>query len=63
MSNTTNVVDSLNGHFKESYSDKIKDLIPEGVKLYNMIPFNSVDKQPGNLYHQPVILGLEHGKL
>jgi hypothetical protein len=21
----------------------------------------SKDKQPGNLYHQPVILGLEHG--
>ena len=47
----TNDVTTLNGHFKETYSDKIKDLIPEGVKLVNMISFNSADKQPGNLYH------------
>lgn len=56
-----NQVDTLNGHFKESYADKIKDLIPEGVKFFNMVPFNSAEKQPGNFYHQPVILGLEHG--
>lgn len=43
-----NEVATLNGHFKESYADKLKDLIPEGVKLYNMVPFNSADKQPGN---------------
>mgnify|MGYP001595300392 CR=1 FL=1 len=57
----SNAVDTLNGHFKESYADKIKDLIPEGVKFYNMVEFNSADKQPGNYYHQPVTLGLEHG--
>jgi len=61
MANSTNIVESLNGHFKEAYADKIKDLIPEGVKLVNMVKFNEADKQPGNLYHQPVILGLEHG--
>lgn len=61
MAGESNQVDTLNGHFKESYADKIKDLIPEGVKLYNMISFNSADKQPGNYYHQPVTLGLEHG--
>ena len=53
--------DSLNANFKESYGDDIKDLIPEGLKLYNMIKFAARDKQPGNLFHQPVILGHEHG--
>ena len=54
-------VDTLNGLFKESYADKIKDLVPEGVKLLNMISFNSSEKAPGNLFHAPVTLGLEHG--
>jgi hypothetical protein len=53
--------DSLNALFKESYADKLKDLIPDGVKLYKMIKFMSKDKMPGNLFHQPVILGHEHG--
>src|SRR5271167_3697884 len=52
---------SLNAMFKENYADKIEDLIPDGVKLLNLIKFMPKDKQPGNLYHQPVILGLEHG--
>ena len=39
----------------------MKELIPDGVKILNMIKFMSKDKQPGNLYHQPVVLGLEHG--
>jgi len=58
---TANQVDTLNGIFKEVYADKIKDLIPEGVILYNKIPFSNEGKQTGNLYHQPVTLGLEHG--
>ncbi len=53
--------DTLNGLFKESYADKLENLIPEGLKLYKLIDFLSKDKQPGNLYHQPVILGHEHG--
>lgn len=61
MASAVNTVESLNGLFKESYADKIKDLVPEGVKLYNMIPFNSSQKQTGNLYHCPLALGLEHG--
>lgn len=68
MSNTTNVwsnpqgtVGNLNGLFKETYANKLEQLIPEQVKLMNMIPFLPKDKMPGNLYHQPVILGLEHG--
>lgn len=59
--NPSATVGNLNGLFKETYANKLEQLIPEQVKLMNMIPFLSKDKQPGNLYHQPVILGLEHG--
>lgn len=58
---TANTLNTLNGFFKETYADKLNDLIPDGVKLLNKIKFMSKDKQPGNLYHQPVILGHEHG--
>lgn len=58
---SANTIDTLNGMFKEVYADKIENLIPDGVKLYNMIPFNKESKALGNLYHQPVVLGLEHG--
>lgn len=58
---TSNNLTTLNGLFKEAYADKLKELIPDGVKLLNKISFLSKDKQPGNLYHQPVILGQEHG--
>jgi hypothetical protein len=61
MAQQASTVDTLNGLFKESYASKIQDLVPEGVKLLNMVSFNSSDKQPGNLYHAPVTLGLEHG--
>jgi hypothetical protein len=47
----SNVVGNLNGLFKEVYADKMKELIPDMVKLLNMIKFMSKDKQPGNLYH------------
>src|ERR1019366_5739878 len=56
-----NEVGNLNGFFKETYANKLEQLIPDGVKLLNKIPFLPKDKQPGNLYHQPVILGMEHG--
>lgn len=58
---TANNLSSLNGMFKECYAEKLGELIPDGVKLLNKIKFLSKDKQPGNLYHQPVILGMEHG--
>jgi hypothetical protein len=61
MSTAANGLSTLNGFFKEAYADKLGELIPDGVKLLNKIKFMSKDKQPGNLYHQPVILGLEHG--
>lgn len=61
MGSANTFADSLNGLFKEAYADKLENLIPEGLKLYKMIDFLAKDKQPGNLYHQPVILGHEHG--
>lgn len=56
-----NTISTLNGLFKEVYADKLENLIPDGVQLLNMIPFVEQDAQPGNLYHQPVVLGHEHG--
>lgn len=56
-----NTVGNLNGLFKEVYADKLKELIPDGVKLLNKIKFAPKDKQPGNLFHQACILGGEHG--
>ena len=56
-----NVVQSLNGLFKEVYADKIKNLIPEGTRLVQKIPFSERKHTLGSLYHQPVVLGLEHG--
>lgn len=61
FSTPDNTVGNLNGLFKEVYADKLKDLIPDGVKVMNKVKFNGKDKQPGNLFHQPVILGQEHG--
>lgn len=61
MSNATNDFDTLNAIYKEAYADRVKDLIPEGVKVLNMIKFQPSEKQPGNFYIQPVTLGLEHG--
>ena len=58
---STNTVGNLNGFFKEVYADKLHELIPEGLKLVNMIKFIGKEKQGGNLFHQPVILGMEHG--
>ncbi len=54
MSQQTNDFASMNAIYKEAYADKVKDLIPEGVKVYNMFDFQSADKQPGNQYIQPV---------
>lgn len=62
MAQTNNDFNTMNSIFKEAYADRVKDLIPDGVKLLNMVTFTAAEKQPGNLYHQPVTLGLEHGK-
>lgn len=54
-------LDSLNGLFKEIYADQLENLIPDGVKLLNKIPFAKKEAALGGFYHQPVTLGLEHG--
>lgn len=59
--NPSGTVGTLNGLFKETYANELENLIPDGVKILNKIKFQSREKQPGNLFHQPVILGLEHG--
>jgi hypothetical protein len=56
-----NTVDQLNGLYKQVYGDSIKNLVPDGVKLYNQIPFNKESDKLGDRYHQPVVLQLEHG--
>lgn len=61
MAGPNNNLTTLNGLFKEVYANKLENLIPDGVKLLNMISFVSRQHQEGNLYHQPVVLGLEHG--
>lgn len=61
MSSTANTLDTLNGLFKEVYAKDLEDLIPDGVKLLTKIPFAKKDSQVGNFYHQPVVLGQEHG--
>lgn len=61
MSSSANDLTTLNGLFKEVYADSLENLVPEGVKLMPRVKFISKEKQPGNFYHAPVILGLEHG--
>lgn len=36
-------------------------MIPDGVKLLNMIGFIAADKRGGDFYNQPVTLSMEHG--
>jgi hypothetical protein len=56
-----NTVATLNGLFKEKYADKVMNLIPDNVCVLNMVDFVGQDKVTGNLFHQPVVLGSEHG--
>jgi len=61
MAQQANTVATLDGHFKEVYASKIRDLVPEGMKMLKLAEFSAAEKLLGNLYHQPVVLGLEHG--
>lgn len=56
-----NTVSTLNGLFKEVYAADIKDLVPSQVKMINLVPFSAGEKQLGNQFNEPVILGLEGG--
>ena len=55
------ITGTLNGLFKEVYAKELVNLIPDGVKLLTKIPFSKRDAALGSFYHQPVILGHEHG--
>jgi len=57
---TVNVVSTLDGLFKRIYADKVLNLIPENVKLLNMVSFQAADKL-GESYRQPVIVQQEQG--
>jgi hypothetical protein len=57
-----NTVASLNANFKQIYT-KIKDLVPAQYKFSKMISFSKGDKQLGNSINEPVVLGLEGGRL
>lgn len=61
MASSANTLDTLNGLFKEVYASELKDLIPDGAKLLKRIPFAKKESTLGNFYHQPVVLGHEHG--
>jgi hypothetical protein len=56
MASSANTLDTLNGLFKEAYASDLEDLIPDGTKLLQRIPFAKKEYQPGNFYHQPVVL-------
>jgi hypothetical protein len=55
-----NVLQTLQGLVKDRYADKVKDLVPDHVKLYNAIKFDT-SKKVGKAYNEPVILSLESG--
>ena len=59
-SNPGNSVSTLNGLFKERYADKVAQLVPDHIKLYNAINYDE-SKKLGDTYNEPVILSLESG--
>lgn len=52
---------TMSGLFKKVYAKKLMNLIPDGTKLLNLIPFASAAERTGQDYNQAVVLGLEHG--
>ena len=56
----SNQVSTLEGLFKDRYADKVQDLVPDHVKLFNAVKFDN-SKKVGASYNEPVILSLESG--
>lgn len=56
-----NVVNTLDGLFKEVYADSLESLVPKAARVQKDAPYVSRDKQEGNQYHQPVRLTRAHG--
>lgn len=57
---SVNGVSSLNGLFKEIYGE-LKELVPNNVKMVNMVKFAAGEKELGAAFNEPVVLGLEGG--
>ncbi len=55
-----NDLSNLNGLFKNVYGS-LHNLIPDNVKLMNMVPFAKAQEQLGYKFVEAVVLGLEHG--
>ena len=53
--------DQLNGLFKETYADNLENLLPKGLVVQSELKWADKSKMPGNKFHQPVLLGHEHG--
>jgi len=51
----------VQGIFKESYADRIKDLVPDNVYYCKKIPAVTKDKQPGANFNKSVTLTSEQG--
>jgi hypothetical protein len=47
MAQQANTVQTLDGHFKEVYADKIRDLVPEGMKMLKLAEFSAAEKLLG----------------
>lgn len=60
MATGTTSVGHLQGIFKEVYSDKIENLIPDHAIIQKEIPFNERE-MTGNAYHMPVRLSGSQG--
>ena len=56
----SNQVSTLEGLFKERYADQVTVLVPDHVKLYNEVKFET-SKKVGDSYNEPVVLSLESG--
>lgn len=53
-------VSQLDGLFKDVFADKVQNLIPDNVVLYNMVDFESA-KKLGEKFSQPVIVKQSQG--
>ncbi len=56
-----NTPTTLSAYLKEVYADQIISLVPEGIKVLELIDFVESDKEPGGHYNQPVQLTHEFG--
>jgi len=61
MADAPTTVSKLSGYFKERYASALENAQPKGLHLMHDIRFAQRDQQPGNEFHQPVLLTHEQG--